>query len=130
MEIIGAGFRESKGDGGAGGDIAEIERGIVGVGGVGSGADVGGDGAVITPSDGTSSGDSGRVGDEARSGDREGGLVEVGSDLVGGGSLTGWLVSIGKEEVVDDSVNECADNQVKSDPLPEWAFFCVVHKLI
>lgn len=100
------------------------------MGGVGSGADVGGDGAVVTPGDGPPSGDGGRVGDEAGGGDREDGLVEVGGDLIGGCSLTGWLVSIGQEEIVDDPVNEGADNQVESDPLPKRAFFGVVHGLI
>ncbi len=96
---------------------------------MGSGADVRGDIAIVFPGDSSPDGDGSGVWHITGGGDGELGAGEIGGDFAGGRGLTGWCDSVGKEEVVDDTVDEGADDEVNNDPLPAGAFFGVVHGL-
>mgnify|MGYP001574455390 FL=1 len=49
MIFVGAGGGENEGDRGPGGDIAEVKRRVIGVGGMGSGTDVAGGVGLVGP---------------------------------------------------------------------------------
>ena len=105
---------ESERNRGPGGDIAEIERRVIGVGGMGSGINRGVGATIIDPGDGGTGLDGNFGWFKARGSNLDSILIHgLDSGLaVGSGAL------FGKIEIVDGVVDQSSDDEINEDPLP------------
>ena len=128
MIFVGAGGGENEGDRGPGGDIAEVKRRVIGVGGMGSGTDVAGGVGLVGPNNCFTGLDGQTAGLKTGRGDSDRLLIsrwsrsgrDSGLGIVGG--AVGISIFSSEVEIIDSGVDESANKEVNDQPLPQRTF--------